>query len=62
MLFSCSLADSQIKPVLALQRNGMACQSKKGQEMGKNEKENTLVYSIVQKTTFSEQKQVNGDY
>ena len=29
MFFSCSLADSQIKPVLALQRNGMAKNRKK---------------------------------
>ena len=37
---------------MALQRNGMACQSKKGQKMGENVRENTLVYSIVQKNNF----------
>ena len=51
MFFFCSLADCQIKPVLAAQKNGMAANPKK-RKKGKNERENTLIYSIVQKTTF----------
>ena len=48
MFFSCSLGDSQINLFLALQRNGMPANPKKG----KNERENTLIYSIVQKQLF----------
>ena len=41
MFFSCSLADSQIKPVLALQRNGMAANPKKGKNGKKMREKHT---------------------